>query len=62
MQFDNHNSLCQTQNCKTWICSHNCLFPANPANGAGSANVAGHAKGSEPQSGDISVEKDEKKG
>jgi len=29
---------------------------------AGSANVADHAKGSEPQSGDISVEKDEKKG
>ena len=43
---------------KTWICSHNSWFPAN---GAGYANLAGYAKVSEPQSGDILVEKDKKK-
>ncbi len=36
---------------------HNCGFYANPANPANGANVAGSVKRSEPQSGDILVEK-----
>ena len=43
---------------------HNCGCPANPANGANvsyPANVSCSVKRSEPQSGDILVEKDRKK-
>ena len=44
-----------------WIDSHNYWVPAHGANPANGANVSGSVKRSEPQSGDISVEKDGRK-